>query len=85
MSITKLVSNDIVRKSDVFKSIELSEIMEVFLIEGYLDEDYYDYISYFYPGMISPSDRDYLMSIKRLTGVDYTHHIDKIENFVKEL
>ena len=55
------------------------------MIEGYLDEDYYDYISYFYPGMISPSDRDYLMSIKRLIGKDYTRHIDKIENFIKEL
>lgn len=85
MSVTKLISKNIIRNSDVFKSFELSEIMEVFLIEGYLDEDYYDYISYFYPGMISPSDRDYLMSIKRLTGVDYTRHIDKIENFVKEL
>lgn len=84
-SLAKVVSNNCVRGSDVFESLDLSEMMQVFLIEGYLDEDYYDYISYFYPGMISPSDRDYLMSIKRLTGIDFTRHIDKIENFVKEL
>lgn len=84
-SLAKVISNNCVRGSDVFESLDLSEMMQVFLIEGYLDEDYYDYISYFYPGMISPSDRDYLMSIKRLTGIDFTRHIDKIENFVKEL
>lgn len=84
-SLARIISDKCVRESEIFRNIKLSEMMQVFLIEGYLDEDYYDYISYFYPGMISPSDRDYLMSIKRLTGIDYTHHIDKIENFVKEL
>lgn len=85
LPLAMIISNNSVRASDLFKSLGLTEMMEVFLIEGYLDEDYYDYISYFYPGMISPSDRDYLMSIKRLFGKDYTRHIDKIENFVKEL
>lgn len=85
LSLAKIISNNCVRESDTFKSLDLSEMMQVFLIEGYLDEDYYDYISYFYPGLISPSDRDYLMGIKRLAGIDFTRHIDKIENFVKEL
>lgn len=85
LSLAKIISNNCIRESDVFKSLDLSEIMQVFLIEGYLDEDYYDYISYFYPGMISPADRDYLMGIKRLTEIDFIRHIDKIENFVKEL
>lgn len=73
------------RTSDIYKAINLSELMEVFLIEGYLDENYYDYISYFYPGMLSPADRAYLLNIKRLQDPEYTHHIDKLENFIKEL
>lgn len=85
MALSDIISNKLVRTSDEFKSLGMSELIEVFLIEGYLDEDYYDYISYFYPGMISPSDRDYLINIRRLNGADYTHHVDKIENFVKEL
>lgn len=75
LPLANIISNKAVRSSDSFNNLKLTEMMEVFLIEGYLDEDYYDYISYFYPGMISPSDRDYLMSIKRLTGVDYTRHM----------
>ena len=84
-SISFLISNENVREAQVYKNIGLSEMMEVFLIEGYLDEDYYDYISYFYPGMISPADREYLMVIKRLKKPNYFQHIDKIENFIEEL
>lgn len=84
-SISSIISNNNVKESDTYKEIKLSEMMEVFLIEGYLDEDYYDYISYFYPGMISPADREYLMAIKRLKKPNYYQHIDKLENFIKEL
>lgn len=60
-------------------------LIEVFIRRGYIDEDYYDYISYFYPGMVSLADRDLLLSIKRQIPQDYTYHIDKIDNFAKEL
>lgn len=71
--------------SELYKSINLAPLMDVFIRLGYIDEDYYDYISYFYPGMVSSSDQDLLLSIKRQIKQDYTYHIDKIDNFVKEL
>lgn len=40
-------------------------MQDVFLRRGYIDEEYYDYISYFYEGMVSLSDRDFLLSLKR--------------------
>lgn len=84
-SLSILLHYEDVRSSVEFTSLNLPELIEVFLIEGYLDEDYYDYISYFYEGMLSPSDRGYLMGIKRLLPPVYSQHIDKVENFVKEL
>jgi len=60
-------------------------MMNVFVRRGYLDEDYYDYISYFYEGMVSLADRELLLSMKIEEGKPYEYHIDKIENFVKEL
>lgn len=60
-------------------------MMDVFIRRGFIDEEYYDYISYFYEGMVSLGDRDLLLSIKRNITQEYTYHIDKIENFVKEL
>ena len=72
-------------ESEEFKSIGLTPMMNVFIRRGYLDEDYYDYISYFYEGMVSLADRELLLSMKIEEGQPYDYHIDKIENFVKEL
>ena len=72
-------------ETDEYKSIGLTPMMNVFIRRGYLDEDYYDYISYFYEGMVSLADRELLLSMKIEEGRPYDYHIDKIENFVKEL
>ncbi len=68
-----------------YKSFGLTPMMNVFVRRGYLDEDYYDDISYFYEGMVSQADRELLLSMKIEEGQPYDYHIDKIENFVKEL
>ncbi|MBG9215143.1 hypothetical protein [Bacteroides fragilis] len=72
-------------ETDEYKSFGLTPMMNVFVRRGYLDEDYYDYISYFYEGMVSLADRDLLLSMKIEYERPYNYHIDKIENFVKEL
>ena len=71
--------------SDLYKGIGLSEMMDVFIRRGFIDEEYYDYISFFYEGMVSLADRELLLSIKRDIPKEYSYHIDKVENFVKEL
>lgn len=71
--------------SETYKKIELSEMMDVFIRRGFIDEEYYDYISFFYEGMVSLADRELLLSIKRDIPKEYSYHIDKVENFVKEL
>lgn len=71
--------------SPLYKNLDLSEMMDVFIRRGFIDEEYYDYISYFYEGMMSLADRDLLLSIKRNISKEYTYHIDRIENFVEEL
>lgn len=65
--------------------IGLTEMMDVFLRLGYLNEEYYDYISYFYEGMITQNDYALLLSIKRRITQSPSTPIDKIENFHKEL
>lgn len=71
--------------SETYKQIGLSEMMDVFIRRGYIDEEYYDYISFFYEGMVSLADRELLLSIKRDIAKEYSYHIDKVDNFVKEL
>lgn len=85
LTLKELIGNYKQGESDTYKNIGLNEMMDVFIRRGFIDEEYYDYISYFYKGMISLSDRDLLLSIKRNIAKEYTYHIDKVENFVKEL
>lgn len=71
--------------TEMYKNIGLAPMQDVFIRRGLIDEEYYDYISYFYEGMMSVADRDLLLSIKRNISLSFDYHVDKIENFVKDL
>lgn len=85
LKIHELFANYNIDEIAEYKNLALPDLIDIFVRRGYIDEDYYDYISYFYEGMISISDRDTLIDIKRQRKGDYLKHIDHIENFVKEL
>lgn len=70
---------------EIYKKIGLSPMADLFLSRGLIAEDYYDYISYFYAGMITQSDRGLLLDMNRNVKSDFDRHIDKVENFFKEL
>ena len=80
-----LINEYSLEKSDLYKEIGLFPLQDIFIRQGYIGEDYYDYISYFYEGMISLADRELLLAMKQHIYKPYDVHIDKIENFVKEL
>ncbi len=85
--INNLKIKDLLRyfiKDDI-SSKDLEDMQYIFIKNGYIDEDYYDYISFFYSGMISFNDRNLLINMKKGITQDYNIHIDKIENFEKEL
>ena len=85
LRLKQIISQYDLSDSELYKSINLTPMQDVFLRRGYIDEEYYDYISYFYEGMVSQSDRELLLNIKRQIAQPYDYHIDKVENFVKEL
>ena len=80
-----LLSRLDLQECEEYTKIKLSPIMDLFLRLGYLNEEYYDYISYFYEGMITLNDHDLLLSIKRKIVQPPATRIEKIENFYKEL
>ena len=81
----KLFSLFDMQEKEEYTQIGLTPMMDVFLRLGYLNEEYYDYISYFYEGMITQKDHALLLSIKRRITQSPSTPIDKIENFHKEL
>lgn len=80
-----LFSHFALEECEEYTNIGLTPMMDVFLRLGYLNEDYYDYISYFYEGMITQNDYALLISIKQRISQPPSTPIDKIENFHKEL
>lgn len=69
----------------IYQNIELSPMADMFLGRGLIAEDYYDYMSYFYDGMITNSDRALLLDMNRMKKLDYHRSIQKINNFVHEM
>lgn len=67
MKIKELFKNYPLEDMEEYLSLALPDLIDIFIRRGYIDEDYYDYISYFYEGMISISDRDTLIDIKKTT------------------
>lgn len=70
---------------EAFQKINLAPMMNLFIRRGYIDEDYYDYISYFYPNTISQNDRLLLIAMKLDKSPEYNAKIDKIKSFVAQL
>lgn len=84
-TIKKLMMQFPVREVDLFKNLKLMPMEELFLMRGYIAEDYYDYISYFYSGMITENDQQLLLEMKLGRKLEYGRKIDKIDNFMQKL
>lgn len=70
---------------EYYKELKIPSMMEIFVKHAYLDDDYYDYISYFYDGITSDHDHDIMMSLKSSHEVPFTQQIDNIKGFIKDL
>lgn len=58
----------------------------IFLLRnGYIDENYFDYMSYFYPGAISQADKRYLLLIKNQRLPEPELPLNKVENVIKRI
>ena len=85
LSIADLMLLYDIEGSKEYQELGLSTIMNEFIKLGYIDEDYYDYISFYYDGMTPPGDYELLRSIRLKKTSKYDYPIIKIESFVKEI
>ena len=83
LSISDLMFLYDIEGSKEYQELGLSPIMNEFIKLGYIDEDYYDYISFYYDGMTPPGDYELLRAIRLKKTSKYDYPINKIENFIK--
>lgn len=68
------------------KENECPNNLILFLLkEGYLDEDYEEYINYFYSGELKLSDKEFIISLKSGKKLDYSYELKKIKEIIDNL
>jgi hypothetical protein len=60
-------------------------LLKTLLIEGYVDEHYIDYISYFYKGSLSVNDNDLKKKIIEQKVIPFDIEIDNVQRLVEKL
>lgn len=68
-----------------YESLKVPKLIEFLVVKGYLDENYYDYISYFYGNFIDAHDWDYVLDLKLGRAHPYDYHMNNVEACIKEI
>ena len=68
-----------------YKTLNVPPRIEYFLKKGYINEDYYDYISYFHEGFITNQDLEFVLNLKLNRSQDPRYHIEKLQNSIKKI
>ncbi len=68
------------------REVKVNEkLLRFLLINGYIDEDYNYYISFFHPGDITPEDWEFIGGLKSGNEKPYTYRLFERESIVKKL
>lgn len=68
-----------------YKSLKVPRLIEFLVVKGYIDENYYDYISYFYANFIDAHDWDFVLDLKLNKAHPYDYHINNVEACLDEI
>lgn len=71
--------------SDLNEEIKESNVLIYFLNNGFIAEDYFDYISIFSEGDITRSDKNFILSIRNNNALPVDFKLDKVENLLRHL
>lgn len=72
-------------QDDISKIEDKNRLIEFLLKKGYINEYYYDYISYFYPATLTPDDKEFITDLRVGRKKDYNYQLIKIDSVIEEL
>lgn len=61
------------------------KLLKYLLLNGHLDDNYYQYVSLFHAGRLSKKDNEYLISVRSFDIPSYNHQIDNPKELLSEL
>lgn len=68
-----------------YRNLNVPNLIEYLVVNGYIDENYYDYISYFYANFIDAHDWNYILDLKLNKVHPYDFHINNVEACLDEI
>lgn len=70
---------------EAYTKLNVPRMIEFLVVKGYIDENYYDYISYFYANFIDAHDWDFVLDLKLNKAHPYDYHIDNVAACLDEI
>ena len=70
---------------EAYTRLDVPPLIEFLMVKGYIDENYYDYISYFYANFIDAHDWNFVLDLKLNKTHPYDYHIDNVEACLDEI
>ena len=70
---------------EAYTKLEVPRLIEFLVVKGYIDENYYDYISYFYANFIDAHDWDFVLDLKLNKTHPYDYQINNVEACLNEI
>ena len=86
--IEQFTEANVLGEEEKFNDIKRSDyfLLLSFLIKnGFLDESYSDYMTYFYPNSLTKNDRLFLRSITDEKSLDYTYELFNFEQIIRRM
>ena len=83
--IQELLQDIDMQNHKIFNGLNVSKMLESFLKEELINEDYFDYISFFFGKSINKHDHDFILELKLRHSLPYDYPIDKAEQCVKNI
>ncbi len=84
-SLSKIMADIDYKSNKEYASLKVPRMIEYLVVRGYIDENYYDYISYFYDNFIDAHDWEFVLDLKLNRAHSYDYHINNVEACIKEI
>lgn len=68
-----------------FEKIKDDKLIIYLIRNGYINENYHDYISYFHEGLMTRDDKEFLFGIRNREFFPFDFKLTKIENLIKKI
>lgn len=82
-TLQELLKSDLVTLE--FENPKQHQLVSILIRSGYIDENYMDYISFFYEGSLSRPDKEFLLNVKAHIKTDFTHKLIKVDKLISKI